>query len=81
MSTTVLNAYIGPRTSEYISQIEGGLRGARLRRAACSIMQSNGGVMSPETAKRMPVAMMESGPVGGVIASRARGRGDSASTT
>ena len=31
-------------------------------------MQSNGGLMSAETAKRVPVAMMESGPVGGVIA-------------
>jgi N-methylhydantoinase A len=31
-------------------------------------MQSNGGVMSAETAKKMPVTMMESGPVAGVIA-------------
>jgi N-methylhydantoinase A len=31
-------------------------------------MQSNGGVMSSETAKKMPVTMMESGPVAGVIA-------------
>jgi len=31
-------------------------------------MQSNGGVMSPETARTMPVAMLESGPVGGFIA-------------
>jgi len=32
------------------------------------IMQSNGGTMTPETAKRVPVNMMESGPVGGIIA-------------
>ena len=32
------------------------------------VMQSNGGVMSAETAKKMPVTMMESGPVAGVIA-------------
>ncbi len=31
-------------------------------------MQSNGGVMSPSTAKQTPVAMLESGPVGGFIA-------------
>ena len=31
-------------------------------------MQSNGGLMSADTAKSVPVAMMESGPVGGVIA-------------
>ena len=32
------------------------------------VMQSNGGVMSADTAKKMPVTMMESGPVAGVIA-------------
>jgi N-methylhydantoinase A len=67
MSTTVLNAYIGPRVSEYIAELEktltaGGFAG-RL-----SIMQSNGGVMAPATARRQPVRTMESGPVSGVIA-------------
>jgi N-methylhydantoinase A len=33
-----------------------------------SIMQSNGGVMAPATARRQPVRTMESGPVSGVIA-------------
>jgi N-methylhydantoinase A len=68
ISTTALNAYIGPRTSKYISNLENLLEhdgfGGRLL-----IMQSNGGLMSADTAKRVPVAMMESGPVGGVIAS------------
>src|SRR6266536_742027 len=32
-------------------------------------MQSNGGVMTPEIATGRPVTMMESGPVGGIIAS------------
>jgi N-methylhydantoinase A len=68
MSTTALNAYIGPRASEYLSQIEGGLA-ERQFTGRFLVMQSNGGVMSPETARRTPVAMMESGPVGGVIAS------------
>jgi N-methylhydantoinase A len=67
ISTAVLNAYIGPRTSKYISNLEGlledeGFEGRLL------IMQSNGGLMSADSAKRVPVAMMESGPVGGVIA-------------
>jgi N-methylhydantoinase A len=66
-STTVMNAYIGPETSAYVGGIA-----ERLGRDAFAgrflIMQSNGGVMSPETAKKLPVAMMESGPVGGVIA-------------
>jgi len=73
MSTTALNAYIGPRASEYLSQIEGGLA-ERQFTGRFLVMQSNGGVMSPETARRTPVAMMESGPVGGVIASVHVGR-------
>lgn len=66
-STTVMNAYIGPRSRDYIGNLEqllekDGFDGRLL------IMQSNGGLMSADTAKRVPVAMMESGPVGGVIA-------------
>ena len=68
VSTTALNSYVGPRTREYISQLERGLAEREVT-GRFLIMQSNGGVMSPETAKRLPVAMMESGPVGGVIAS------------
>jgi len=72
MSTTALNAYVGPRSSEYISLLERGLE-QREFGGAFLIMQSNGGVMAPEIAKRMPVAMMESGPVGGVIAAARAG--------
>jgi N-methylhydantoinase A len=66
-STTVLNSYVGPRVSSYLADLETLLAsfdfGGRLL-----IMQSNGGTMSPATAKRIPVATMESGPVGGIIA-------------
>jgi N-methylhydantoinase A len=72
-STTVMNAYIGPKTSDYVGRME-----ARLAADAFAgrflIMQSNGGVMSPATAKKTPVAMMESGPVGGVMAAAEVGR-------
>jgi N-methylhydantoinase A len=68
ISTTVLNAYIGPRTSKYVSNLESLLKQDRFA-GRLLIMQSNGGLMSADTAKRVPVAMMESGPVGGVIAS------------
>jgi N-methylhydantoinase A len=66
-STTVMNAYIGPETSEYVGGIAERLASDEFA-GRFLIMQSNGGVMSPETAKKLPVAMMESGPVGGVIA-------------
>src|SRR5258705_13596034 len=37
-------------------------------RGTFRVMQSNGGVMSAETAKKTPGTMMESGPVAGGIA-------------
>ena len=72
-STTVVNAYIGPRVSGYLRNLEhrladGGFGGTLL------IMQSNGGVTSIDSATRVPVALMESGPVGGINASAEFGR-------
>jgi N-methylhydantoinase A len=66
-STTVMNAYIGPKTSSYVGSMRERLE-ADAFAGRFLIMQSNGGVMSPDTARTLPVAMMESGPVGGVIA-------------
>ncbi|HSV24508.1 MAG TPA: hydantoinase/oxoprolinase family protein, partial [Xanthobacteraceae bacterium] len=43
-------------------------------RGNLSIMRSNGGVMTPEVATARPAAMMESGPVGGIIAAAQIGR-------
>ncbi len=73
-STTVLNAYVGPRVSKYIGDLETLLEGLGFR-GQLLIMQSNGGSMSPSTAKRIPVATMESGPVGGIIAAAETARG------
>ena len=67
MSTTVLNAYVGPRVSEYIAELDKALAAAGFG-GRMSIMQSNGGVMAPATARRQPIRTMESGPVSGVIA-------------
>jgi N-methylhydantoinase A len=71
-STTVLNAYIGPEVSRYIEGLEIMLRSEGFR-GTLLIMQSNGGVMAPSTAKDLPVAMLESGPVGGFIAAARTG--------
>jgi len=65
-STTALNAYIGPRVSSYLDRLDLYLAGG-----ACAgnvqIMRSNGGTMSLTQARNQPVAMMESGPVAGMI--------------
>jgi N-methylhydantoinase A len=73
MSTTVVNAYLGPKVGGYVRSLKDGL-GKIGFRGALSIMRSNGGVMTPETATQRPAAMMESGPVGGIIASARIGR-------
>ena len=67
MSTTVLNAYIGPRIRTYLDELERLLRDDGFD-GELLIMQSNGGVMAPSTARTLPVATLESGPVGGFIA-------------
>ena len=66
-STTVINSYLGPIVSRYLDGLERLLTAMDFG-GMLLIMQSNGGVMSPATAKDIPVAMMESGPVGGIIA-------------
>ena len=66
-STTVLNSYVGPIVNRYLVSLEKRLGDAGFR-GTFRVMQSNGGVMSAEMAKKMPVTMMESGPVAGVIA-------------
>ncbi len=72
-STTVVNAYIGPRVSTYLRALEKRLEDQKFL-GTLLIMQSNGGVTSVAAASRAPVALMESGPVGGINASAEIGR-------
>src|SRR4029077_7516654 len=65
-STTALNAFVGPRVQAYLGRLEGHLRAEKFP-GKVSIMRSNGGVMSIALAQEQPVAMMESGPVAGII--------------
>ncbi|MBN9069136.1 MAG: hydantoinase/oxoprolinase family protein, partial [Rhizobiales bacterium] len=73
VSTAALNAYLQPVVSSYLERLEtalgeGGFGGELL------IVQSNGGVMSAETARRYPVRTALSGPAAGVIAATAIAR-------
>jgi N-methylhydantoinase A len=65
-STTVLNAYVGPRVRSYLSTLETFLRREDFN-GQIHMMRSNGGVMSIRKALEEPVSMMESGPVAGMI--------------
>ncbi len=69
-STAALNAYLQPAVASYLDRLQIALaeRGAS---GDVLIVQSNGGVMSVDTAKRFPVRTALSGPAAGVIAARA----------
>ncbi len=62
-STVVINSYVMPKMEEYISYLEGNLSDTDILR----IMQSNGGSISPQTAREEPVRTVLSGPAGGVV--------------
>ena len=64
-STTVVNAAIAPVVSTYLGRVETKLRSLGLQ-GGLYVMQSNGGVCTFETARRMPVQIIESGPAAGV---------------
>jgi N-methylhydantoinase A len=68
-SSCAMNAYIGPTTSHYLSQLEGRLREHSVQ-AVVRIMQSNGGISTVANSRRRPVGLLLSGPVGGVIGGR-----------
>lgn len=65
-TTTAINAYLQPVMGHYVSTLHTGLA-KRARNAAIGINQSNGGLMTPETARRYPVRTALSGPAAGVV--------------
>lgn len=68
-STTVVNAYVAPIMSRYLTRLEQGLAGTRLH-----IMQSNGGSISAERARDSAVRTILSGPAAGAIGAQAVAR-------
>ncbi|MEZ5668930.1 MAG: hydantoinase/oxoprolinase family protein [Alphaproteobacteria bacterium] len=71
-STTAMNAFVGPKTTRYLRQLESRLKqnavDARLR-----VIQSNGGLATVEACSQRAVSILMSGPAGGVIGARAEG--------
>jgi len=72
-NTTVANAYVAPMVEGYLNALKGAMAelgtGGRL-----SVMQSNGGLVSPELATTYPIRIVESGPAAGVLMSAEVGR-------
>ncbi len=69
-STTALNATLQPVVGGYLARLEEALRAKRFT-GRFHIVQSNGGVMSTASARRLPVRTALSGPAAGVIAAAA----------
>jgi len=65
-NTTVTNAYVMAIVDRYLEHLQ-----AALTKLGCDgnlqIMQSNGGLVSPEIARDFPVRIIESGPAAGIL--------------
>ncbi|NPU09731.1 hydantoinase/oxoprolinase family protein [Bradyrhizobium sp. 83002] len=66
-STTALNAYLQPVVGSYLQKLQNALAGEAFD-GRFHIVQSNGGVMSTDAARRFPIRTALSGPAAGVIA-------------
>lgn len=70
VSTVVANAYVGPRVSQYLGQLETHLS-AKGFGGDFYVVQSTGGLFPIEHARVGCVRMLESGPAAGVIGAQA----------
>lgn len=73
LSTTVVNAYLGPVMQRYIRRLKDRLGEIGLN-VAPQLTQSNGGVIGFDTAADLPVRTVLSGPSTGVVAAQAIGK-------
>ncbi|MBI2160835.1 MAG: hydantoinase/oxoprolinase family protein [Candidatus Rokubacteria bacterium] len=64
-STTVLNAYLQPLMDDYLTGLEERLLAAGYAHGVLTV-GSSGGMMTTETARRLPIKTIFSGPAGGV---------------
>ncbi|WP_433606142.1 hydantoinase/oxoprolinase family protein [Dactylosporangium sp. CA-139114] len=66
LSTTVVNAYVGPVVADYLAALRKRLADIRLG-VVPHVTQSNGGIIPFEAAEQFPVRMVLSGPSTGVV--------------
>jgi N-methylhydantoinase A len=65
-STTLVNAYVGPKIKRYLRNLEHKLRASGYARDLL-LMQSNGGLMTASYVAGKAVTVLGSGPSGGVV--------------
>ena len=74
LSTTVLDAYVGPVVSTYLKNVSKRLVETGLLTKQLFIMQSNGGLMQIDIAAEYPNQTLLSGPAAGVVFAASLGR-------
>ncbi len=70
--TTCVNAQLMPLVDRYLADLASGLAADGVR-APLRLMQSSGGMAPPGRVRKIPLAMLMSGPAGGVAAAQAVG--------
>ena len=73
-SATVANAYLRPVMQRYLPRLEGQLSERGLRENGLRLLSSEGSHCSVVVAKEVPIRVVESGPVGGVLAAQHFGK-------
>ncbi|MDO8211084.1 hydantoinase/oxoprolinase family protein [Conexibacter sp. CPCC 206217] len=68
-AAAVMNAYVGPNTTGYIETVAARVNAVGVR-DEIMFMQCSGGVFGAQEAAGAPIFTLQSGPVGGVVASR-----------
>ena len=68
-STTLANAYVKPIVARYLDTLQEALTQQGFT-GSLHVMQSNGGLVTPEIARDYPVRIVESGPAAGVLLAR-----------
>jgi N-methylhydantoinase A len=72
-NTTVTNAYVKPIVDRYLRHLDEALATRGIRNDLF-VMQSNGGLISPDLAREFPVRIIESGPAAGILMSAIVGK-------
>jgi len=72
-STAIMNAYIAPTVERYLSSLIQEIQGLGVK-STLYVMQSSGGIMTAESARKQPIRTLLSGPVGGTIGGAALSR-------
>jgi N-methylhydantoinase A len=68
LSTTVIDAYVGPIIARYLTNLDQRLKGRGITTPQVFLMQSNGGLMRITMGARFPNQTLTSGPAAGATA-------------